>query len=442
LKRGVAVLFSLRSLLAFFCLFTGFQSPVALAITLAQAEQELLRANPDIAIARANIEGAVANVTVQGAHPNPTLSVQTAHFSPLTGLGAGRPHDKALDTIVGISLPIERGDKAALRREAALEQLAGVRLDLSETRRQQRLALHQAYFDLKLAEDKLAITREMRDLALQALGAADKRVAAGDIAEVDRVRLQVDALRTANDATAAEADVRQARVALAAAMGRTRIVREDAGAIPITRVEAPLDDLATEDAWPVLAGDVVIDDALAMIPKRADVAGAEARVAAANAARAVARSLRTRDVTVGAQIERDPTSSPGVTYGISVSIPLYARYGYEGEIAKAEADYSTAVLTRVKVLTQAEAEIGKTHAMLANARARLRNFESDLVPTARKALDAIEFAYSRGAASLTDVLDARRTWRTVLTDLAQARSDHAKALAAWSGATQWEIARP
>jgi cobalt-zinc-cadmium efflux system outer membrane protein len=156
----------------------------------------------------------------------------------------------------------------------------------------------------------------------------------------------------------------------------------------------------------------------------------------------VARSLRTRDVTVGAQVERVPASTAGATFGINVSIPLYVRYGFEGEIARAEADYTAALLTRQKVVNQAEADMAKSRVTLDGARRRLASFEADILPAAKRALDAIEFAYARGAAGLTDALDARRTWRATQVDLAIARADHAKALAAWQAATEWESAQP
>ena len=159
---------------------------------------------------------------------------------------------------------------------------------------------------------------------------------------------------------------------------------------------------------------------------------------AASAGRAVARSLRTRDITVGAQVERVPASTAGLTFGINVSFPLYARYGFEGEIARAEADYTTALLLRQKVVNQAEADGNKARAMLDGARRRLASFEADILPAAKRALDAIEFAYAHGAAGLTDVLDARRTWHAIQVDLAVARADYAKARAAWRAATEWE----
>ena len=326
-----------------------------------------------------------------------------------------------------------------MKREQALGQLSGTRHDLRDTRRQQRLALHQAYYDLKLVKEKRAIAGRTWDIGLQALAAADKRVAAGDLAPVDRYRLSVEALRGANEVISADADMGQVRVALAVIMGRKS---GDQGSR-----EMRVDDLTADDPWPSVAtlvagvgvGESAPVSISAAVRSRADVAAAEARVTAAAAGRAVAKSLRTRDVTLGAQVERQPTNAPGLLFGVNVSIPLFARYGYEGEIARAEADYATALIARQKTIVQAEAEATKARSLLDGAKARLSAFESDIRPAAKRALDAIEFAYARGASNLTDVLDARRTWHATELDLVVARSDYAKALAAWRSATQWEV---
>ena len=406
-------------------------------MTLVEAEKELLANNTDIALATASVESAAASVTVAGQSPNPTFSMQSTQYSPITGLGSGRPTDKALDTIVGLSLLLERGNKAKLRRDAATGQLDGTRHDLREARRQQRLALHQAYYDLKLAGERLVLARETRELASQALAAADRRVAAGDLAAVDRYRLAVDALRTTNDVTGAESELQQARLALAQLLGRQR---DDGTAGTAGRNAAAIGTLEATDPWPVATRRAnEAGDAQKM---RADVAAAEARLAAAQTNRELARSLRSRDVTVGAQVERVPGSTAGITFGVNLSFPLFVNYRYDGEIARAEADYSAALLMRQKVLTQATTEIAKARAALDGTQQRLASFESDILPAAKKALDAIEFAYARGAAPLTDALDARRTWRTTQLDLASARADHAKALAAWHATTEWELVLP
>jgi cobalt-zinc-cadmium efflux system outer membrane protein len=52
--------------------------------------------------------------------------------------------------------------------------------------------------------------------------------------------------------------------------------------------------------------------------------------------------------------------------------------------------------------------------------------------------ESAELAYRKGALSLTDLLDARRTLRATVLDGLAARADHAKAATAWRLRTQVE----
>ena len=53
------------------------------------------------------------------------------------------------------------------------------------------------------------------------------------------------------------------------------------------------------------------------------------------------------------------------------------------------------------------------------------------MPSAKKVAEMAELAYSKGAMSLTELIDARRTLRSVLIEALSARTDHAKASQAW-----------
>jgi len=74
----------------------------------------------------------------------------------------------------------------------------------------------------------------------------------------------------------------------------------------------------------------------------------------------------------------------------------------------------------------------------ATASQRALSYEQDILPRARKVAEAAELAYSKGALSLSDLLDARRTLRATLLDALDARNTHAKAMAAWQLRTQPE----
>jgi cobalt-zinc-cadmium efflux system outer membrane protein len=334
-----------------------------------------------------------------------------------------------VDSSIRIDQIIERGDRRELRVANARSLEAASAEDLSDTFRQQRLALRAAYYDLLLSQDKVDIARDTTLLFEGSLRAAELRLKAGDIARADVARLRVDALRAQNDARAAEADRRRAQLALAYLIG----------------AEAKASDVRAADPWPspaVLEAAAVADE---LIERRPDVRAAKIRVEAAQNARDLARGLRTRDVTVGAQFDHYPINPSyalgsgagnGNTYGVFMSIPLFARYYYEGEIQRSEVDYTAALEALDKVRAQARSELSRSLSDLQATAERLRRYDESLLVEAKKAVDSVEFAYKNGAIGVMDLLDARRTLRTIQIDSATARNDYSKALAAWEAGTQ------
>jgi outer membrane protein, heavy metal efflux system len=395
-----------------------------IGLTLRDAEQQLQSTNRDVRLARRALEAAQAGTVAAGARPNPNLSLGVSQINPQVGVGGGGLRDKTIDSSVRVDQLIERGDKRALRVSAARRSEAAVNQDYADVLRQQLLALRSAYYDLRFAQDKSAVSQDNIALFERTIEAAELRYKAGDIAAADVSRLRVDALRAQNDARSAEADRRRAQFALAYLIG----VESKAGA------------LRAVDAWPAPAGldtPQVTDE---MLDRRPDVRAAMNRVDAAAGARDVARSLRTRDVTVGLSYDHYPVNpgfaagsgaGTGSTYGVFLSVPLFARYYYEGEIQRAESDYGAALDTLEKTRAQARSELNRTASDLQAAAERLARYDGSLLAEAKKASDSAEYAYKNGAIGVMDLLDARRTLRAIQIDAAAARNDYAKALSAW-----------
>jgi len=395
-------------------------APALGALTLRAAEEMLISRNRDVQLARRATQAAEANSVIAGAAPNPLFSWSTANINPSKGIGAGPPRDKTVDTVLRVDQLIERGGKRELRIEAAQMLIAAAGAELDDVVRQQRLAVANAYFELLAAQDKVAITRDTAALWRESVAATELRLKAGDVAAADLTRLRVDGLRALNDARAAEGDVARGQVTLAYLLG----------------VEAEAAKIRAVDAWPApdaIASAVVSEE---VIDSRPDVRGAMRRVEAAQKGRELARSLRTRDVTVGVQYEHWPTSptndqGTGNSFGFSFSVPIFARYYYDGEIARAEADYSAAGDLLERARAQARAQVAQALSDLRAAADRLARYEGGLLVEARRAAEYAEFAYKNGAISVTELLDARRTLRATQLDAAQSRADYAKALAAW-----------
>src|SRR5690242_7862488 len=398
------------------------------ALTLAQAEGLLQTRSRELQAARRAVEAAGANTLAAGAHPNPTLSLGVSQINPGAGIGAGPYRDKTVDSTVRIDQVIERGDRRELRIAAARSLESASSEDLSDTYRQQRLALRSGYYDLMFAQDKSDIARDNAQLFETSTRAAELRLKAGDIAQADVSRLRVDALRAANDARAAEADRRRAQLALAYLIG----------------ADAESAAIRAADPWPALAAvnNAGITDEL--IDRRPDVRAARARVEAAGQARDLARSLRTRDVSVGMQYDHYPVNpgyalgsgaGAGSSYGVFLSIPLFARYQFEGEIRRAEVDYATATEALEKVRALARSELARALSDLQATAERLKRYDESLLPEAAKAAESAEFAYKNGAIGVMDLLDSRRTQRAIQIDAASARNDYSKALSVWLAGT-------
>ena len=407
----------------FFASALALLPPVAQAqsLTLAAAEARLEAGNREIIAARQLVELAGAGTLLAGAVPNPTVTASMASINASRGIGAGRLQDKQVDSILRIDQLLERGGKRDLRIATADAQVLATQRDLDEIRRQQRLALNVAYFDLKLALEKLQIIRDTARLHEQSVAANQRRFESGDVAETEVVRLRIEALRAANDARSAEADVVRARQALGVLIG----------------VESGTPEFVPSDAWPMeFPASAATEASAERIETRADVRAAQARVEVAERSRELARSLRTRDVSVGAQVERFPPD-PGLSMGFSISLPLFVRYGFEGELAVAESGLTSAMAARSRQVAIAMTEVRRAQNDLRAADERRRRLNEDLLPQARKALASAEFAYQRGATGLLDLLDVRRTQRALELEAVSAAADFAKARAAWFASQFW-----
>jgi len=384
------------------------------ALTLAEAEALLVSNNRDLLAARRAIAAAEAQQMIAGARPNATLSVNTSSISSNPGIGSGPLADKRMDTIFRIDQPFERGDKRELRLDAASGLQRAAQNDSLDALRQLLAAVRGAYYDLKQAQERGRVLSESAQLFAGTLSAAQIRLKAGDLAPADVAKVQVDYERAQNDARAAQAELTRARLALAYLIG----------------VERAAPELTATDAWPApeSADAEAVEQA---IEARPDVLAAKARFEAAEKLRDLAKAQRTRDITLGAQYERYPGSVPVNSVGFGVSIPLFTGNDFSGDIQKAEVDRYAALDFLARVRAVATNDLRRAASDLNAAAERVARYEGSLLEAAGRSAQAAEFAFQRGAVSVLEVLDARRTLRAVQLESVAARADYAKALAAW-----------
>jgi cobalt-zinc-cadmium efflux system outer membrane protein len=384
-------------------------------LTLPEAESLLVRNNRELQAARRNMESADAQRVIAAARPNATFSVNATSISDANTIEGQK---RGADTVFRIDQPFERGNKRALRLDAASGLQRAARHDYLDVLRQQLALLQGAYYDLKLSQDRAQTLAENAQLFSGTLAAAERRLKAGDLAPADVAKVQVDYERAQNDARGAQAELVRAQITLAYLLA----------------LEAEARELRAVEGWPALqrADAAAVEEAL---DARPDVVAARTRVEAAEKLRDLARAQRTRDVTIGAQYERwIPGSAPTNSFGLGVSVPLFTGNDFAGDIQKAEVDRYAALDALARVRAVARNELARAAADLNAAGERVERFDASLLGAANRSAEASEFAFSRGAISVLEVLDARRTLRAVRLEALGARADYAKALGAWRAA--------
>ncbi|SPA40903.1 putative outer membrane efflux protein [Cupriavidus taiwanensis] len=398
--------------------------PAGATLTLAQARQDALRCNRTILAAHRGVEASQADVQIASQRPNPVLSLGVENINPHAGVGSGNLRSKTVDSTLRVDQLIETANKGNLRVDAARKASAAAGEVVQAVMAQQTGAVEQAFFDALASQERVAVLRETLALYERTRQASETRLRAGDVARADVTKLQLDALRAQSDMRQAITDHYRDKAMLAQAMG----------------VPGTLADNRLVADWPALDAAVPPPDA-DTLQRRPDVTAAEARLAAAAASRDLARAGRVPDVTIGAQAEHYPTSpsnnyGSGNSFGVFLSIPLPVRHSNGGEARRAEVDYYAALDDRNRVMLEAGNEIDRLRSQLETARQSLRQMRDEVLPAAESVAGNAEFAYSKGASGVLDLLDARRALRQTRLDAVGAQGEYAKALSAYRAALQ------
>ncbi|MBS0466121.1 MAG: TolC family protein [Proteobacteria bacterium] len=426
---------SIRQLYLFSALaWAAGQAPLAWAqaappapsgeLTLVQA-LTAARDNSDVALARHALSAARADILAADHAPAPVLTAKAASMDLQNGIGPGNVLTrKRIDKSIGIDWLWERGNKRELRTLTAQRAMDAAQSDVQDMQVLQLQAALAAYYDLLAAQERLRETREIERAMAELDRVAARRLQAGDLARQDAARTRIEAERARSDTRLAELAQEQSALALAQLIARGPGLAACACDWP-TRLDgpAPGGDLS---AW---------------AESRADVLAAVARVQSAQAALDNAMALRKADVTIGASYDHFPGTSNRLLE-LRAQIPLNWGYRFDGEIGRAQAALSAAQELLDKTRRLALLDLQSLQQQAATAARRAAGYEDGILPRAREVAQSAELAYSKGAISLTDLLDARRTLRATVLEALAARADYAKAQGHWLLRTQPQVLLP
>lgn len=385
------------------------------ALTWPEIQEIVLQKNLELQSVRQQIEASRADLERAGLRPNPTLSLSDASWKTNQS-----PVGRAGDLVAHLEQPIERGGKLQLRQTQGRAALQAAQFDLLRNERQILTRTAAAIIDLDNARSRQAAAQEIAATLDRAENIARRRLKAGDLSEVSVGRVTADAIRARNEVTVAQGDILEALQTLRVLLGSEALQSLEPRSFNIDSLPIPK-QLGQSGSS---AADAVRTDATSP-----DTLAAEQREKAAEAALDLAKAQRTRDVTVGVQIERMPYSNVSV-FGVSASFPLFIFNDFSADIRRASSDLVSAQLETRRIELQLLADRLRLSHGLANARERESRLRDEALPVASRNAETTEYAFQRGAVSVLEVLDAQRTLRSVQIEVLNARADRLRAATA------------
>jgi outer membrane protein, heavy metal efflux system len=364
----------------------------------------------DVLVAEAAVEAAESDVQSARAVPNPSLSTSLGK-SFVCADGCSFVPPPAFAVGVGDQNAIEEAlsGKRGLRVEVARAALDVARLQRADALRTGAALVKQQFVQVLLGQVGVGTAAETaKDLArLRELTGVRYRT--GAVSEADVARVETDALEAEQSLASARLQLRTAQLALAFLLG----VRS---AVPEFQVRA--EELLVATVPLALEGTSAASLLALAFEARPDLGAARAQVTRSDASVRLAQRLVFPDIALSinyAQQGTAPTAvtPPTVTLGLTFTLPIF--YQQQGEIRRARAETRTQELGAAKAEAQVVSDVESAFATFQTALERARRMEGEtgLLARARRARDLVGVQYQKGAASLLELLDAQRTFRTV-----------------------------
>ena len=383
------------------------QAPPHSRIDLDQAIQLALAHNHALKAAQSQIPQSEAQETTAAIRPNPVFTYDDLYvplFSP------SQLNSSTLDNItefdLGLTYTFERGHKRQARMQAAHDQTAQTRFQVSDTERGLTANVSQQFISILLAKANLQLANADLESFQKTVDLSQESFRAGAIGEGDLLKIKLQLLQFQMDVSSAKLALVQSLASLRQLLGFESV---------------PADyDVTGELAYAPL-GLNQEDLQLRAIKLRPDLMAAQQGVTAAQSQYQLAKANGKRDLTTTFDYTHvADVNSAGFT--MNIEIPIFDRN--QGEIARTHYAITQAQETSSEASQQVMTDVANAYQGVEVNAQVVELYTSGYLKQAEDSRDISEYAYKRGAASLLDFLDAERSYRATQLAYRQALANY------------------
>jgi cobalt-zinc-cadmium efflux system outer membrane protein len=376
------------------------------ALTWDQVKAKFEASNPDLKADADNVDEMRAEEITAFLRPNP-------QFTLLADGTQIAPHDGAWTPFKGtfeepsFSYLHEREHKRELRLESAQE---GTRITQSEHEdldRNMIFALRAAFVGTLQAKFVLDLAKADLDYYDKIIDISQNRFRAGDIAQIDLDRIELQRVQYESEIETAIVNLRTAKIQLLQMLNdRTPVDQFD--------VTGPFD---FSDALQPL--ETYRDAALAARP---DLQAALQTIQQSETNHKLAWANGSTDPTLSAWYTHNAsTNNPNgpETFGVSVSIPLRIFDKNQGEKKRTQIDIDRSQQASEATRAQVFSDVDTAYEVVRSNIVLLKPYKAKYNDQALRVRDTVTYAYEHGGASLMDFLNAQSDFRQVQLAYAQ-----------------------
>ena len=380
-------------------------------VSLDQAIDLALAHNHAIKATRTLILQNQADEITANLRPNPTFGADSQFIPIFT------PGDFSVDELnvtqqfdLGLSYLFERGHKRQRRLQAARDQTAVTRAQVTDAERTLAFEVGQQFIGVLLAESTLQFAQEDLKGFQGTVDIAQAQFNAGAISEADYLKIKLQLLQFQTDVSSARLAKAQALVSLRQLLGYDAV---------------PADyDVMGDLAYQPLKGKLEDFQAKAL-RERPDFQAALLGVTAAQSQIALAKANSKVDVSGTYDFTHTGAQNSASIFA-SFDLPIFNRN--QGEIARTRYALTQAQEMQQSASDTVLSDVENAYESVRSNDEIVQLYSSEYLKQAQDSRDISEYAYKRGAASLLDFLDAERSYRAAQLAYRQALASYMTAL--------------
>lgn len=368
--------------------------------TWEQVKTKFEAANPTLKADEANVQEMKAEEITAYLRPNPqfTLSQDGTQLAPNDGIWTPM---RGTFVVPSISYLHERDHKRELRLKTAQQGTQIATSQHSDLERNLLFNLRSVFVQTLQAKAVLDLARQELEYYDRIIDISQERFKAGDLAQVDLDRIELQRVQYESDEQTAEVNLRTAKIQLLQLLNdRTPVDQFDIqGSFDFT------DQLQPLETFRQIA-----------LTNRPDLRAALESVQQATTNHKLAVANGSTDPTFsGWYTYNSSNNNPNglQTLGASVSIPLRIFDRNQGEKQRTELDIGRNQQVTEATRAQVFADVDSAYAQVNSNVILLRPYKAQYLAQAVRVRETITFSWQHGGASLMDFLNAQSDYRNV-----------------------------